>query len=186
MTKSQKDSFLMVCVNLWQPGLNVITELIIVYMYLGKSLANVAFKTYSYVSMIQALSFLSDFKLGHYMKIPRKSIFIVQLVETIVASTVCYSKAWWLLSSVDHICKKNLLPKGSPWTCPNDVVFYNASIIWGVVESLRMFTSHGIYPQMNWLFLIGVLPQFQYGCFHTVRARVYVKKRGKKNANAIE
>ncbi|KAJ0101231.1 hypothetical protein Patl1_03872 [Pistacia atlantica] len=65
--------------------------------------------------------------------------------------------AWWLLTSVDHICNKHLLPKGSPWTCPNDLVFYNASIIWGVVGPLRMFTSHGIYPQMNWFFLIGVL-----------------------------
>ncbi|KAJ0045620.1 hypothetical protein Pint_03793 [Pistacia integerrima] len=140
-----------------QPGLNVITELIIGYMYPGKPLANVAFKTYGYISMTQALSFLSDFKLGHYMKIPPRSMFIVQLVGTVIASTVCYGTAWWLLTSVDHICNKHLLPKGSPWTCPNDVVFYNASIIWGVVGPLRMFTSHGIYPQMNWFFLIGVL-----------------------------
>lgn len=28
------------------------------------------FKTWGYVSMAQALQFTSDFKLGHYMKIP--------------------------------------------------------------------------------------------------------------------
>ncbi|KAK2640103.1 hypothetical protein Ddye_027898 [Dipteronia dyeriana] len=61
-----------------QPGLNVITELVIGYMIPGKPLANVAFKTYGYISMAQALSFLSDFKLGHYMKIPPRSMFIVQ------------------------------------------------------------------------------------------------------------
>ncbi|KAK1581515.1 hypothetical protein Q3G72_006730 [Acer saccharum] len=77
-----------------QPGLNVITELIIGYMYPGKPLANVAFKTYGYISMTQALSFLSDFKLGHYMKIPPKSMFIAQLVGTIVASTVYFCTAW--------------------------------------------------------------------------------------------
>lgn len=64
---------------LQQPGLNVLTELIIGYMYPGRPLANVAFKTYGYVSMTQALMFLSDFKLGHYMKIPPKSMFIVQV-----------------------------------------------------------------------------------------------------------
>ncbi|KAJ0101225.1 hypothetical protein Patl1_03874 [Pistacia atlantica] len=140
-----------------QPGLNVITELIIGYMYPGKPLANVAFKTYGYISMSQALLFLGDFKLGHYMKIPPRSMFFVQLVGTLVASTVCYGTAWWLLTSIPHICNKHLLPKGSPWTCPGDVLFYNASIIWGVVGPLRMFTNHGIYPQINWFFLIGLL-----------------------------
>ena len=62
-----------------QPGINVITEPIIGYMYPGKPLANVAFKTYGFISVSQAIMFLSDFKLGHYMKIPPKSMFIVQV-----------------------------------------------------------------------------------------------------------
>jgi len=64
---------------LQQPGLNVITELIIGYMYPGRPLANITFKTYGYISMSQAIMFLSDFKLGHYMKIPPKSMFVVQV-----------------------------------------------------------------------------------------------------------
>ncbi|KAK4852247.1 hypothetical protein QYF36_022349 [Acer negundo] len=140
-----------------QPGLNVITELIIGYMYPGKPLANVAFKTYGYISMTQALSFLSDFKLGHYMKIPPKSMFIAQLVGTIVASTVYFCTAWWLLSSIPNICDESLLSAGSPWTCPGDTVFYHASIIWGIVGPLRMFSNQGLYPEMNWFFLVGLL-----------------------------
>lgn len=62
-----------------QVGLNVITELIIGYLYPGKPLANVSFKTYGYISMSQALMFLQDFKLGTYMKIPPKSMFLVQV-----------------------------------------------------------------------------------------------------------
>ncbi|KAH9804310.1 Oligopeptide transporter 1 [Citrus sinensis] len=143
-----------------QTGLNVITELVIGYMYPGKPLANVTFKTYGYISMSQALSFLGDFKLGHYMKVPPKSMFIVQLVGTLVASTAYFGTAWWLLTSIDHICNPSLLPEGSPWTCPGDEVFYNASIIWGVVGPLRMFTNYGNYPQMNWFFLIGFLAPF--------------------------
>lgn len=64
------------------PGLNVITELVIGYLYPGKPLANVTFKTYGYISMSQALTFLTDFKLGHYMKIPPKSMFLVQVLTT--------------------------------------------------------------------------------------------------------
>ncbi|XP_037491243.1 oligopeptide transporter 1 [Jatropha curcas] len=140
-----------------QMGLNVITELIIGYMYPGKPLANVAFKTYGYISMSQALYLVQDFKLGHYMKIPPKSMFLVQLVGTIVSSTVYFGTAWWLLSTVENICLPDLLPEGSPWTCPGDDVFYNASIIWGVIGPLRMFGKLGVYYKISWFFLIGAL-----------------------------
>ncbi|KZV56343.1 oligopeptide transporter 1-like [Dorcoceras hygrometricum] len=140
-----------------QMGLNIITEMIIGYVYPGRPLANVAFKTYGYISMAQALGFLSDFKLGHYMKIPPKSMFIVQLTGTVVASWVCFSTSWWLLTSIEHICDPSLLPDGSPWTCPGDDVFYNASIIWGVIGPLRMFTGRGVYGAMNWWFLAGAI-----------------------------
>ncbi|KAJ6863926.1 oligopeptide transporter 1 isoform X1 [Populus alba x Populus x berolinensis] len=140
-----------------QPGLNVITELIIGYMYPGRPLANITFKTYGYISMYQAIMFLSDFKLGHYMKIPPKSMFVVQLAGTVIASSVYFGTAWWLLTSVENICNPSRLPEGSPWTCPGDDVFYNASIIWGVVGPMRMFGRLGLYSKMNYFFLIGLL-----------------------------
>ncbi|KAK2640097.1 hypothetical protein Ddye_027892 [Dipteronia dyeriana] len=63
------------------PKLNVMSELVIGYIYPGKPLANLIFKIYSTTSMSQALGFLSDFKLGHYMKVPPKSMFIAQNIE---------------------------------------------------------------------------------------------------------
>ncbi|KAM7277666.1 hypothetical protein ACFE04_004800 [Oxalis oulophora] len=60
------------------PGLNIITEYIMGAIKPGEPITNVCFKTYGYMSMTQAISFLSDFKLGHYMKIPPKSMFLVQ------------------------------------------------------------------------------------------------------------
>ena len=47
----------------------------------GYPVANVCFKVYGYMSMSQAVAFLSDFKLGHYMKIPPKSMFLVQVIN---------------------------------------------------------------------------------------------------------
>jgi hypothetical protein len=61
------------------PGLNIITEYIIGYMYPERPVANMCFKVYGYISMTQALTFLSDFKLGHYMKIPPRSMFMAQV-----------------------------------------------------------------------------------------------------------
>lgn len=61
------------------PSLNVITEFIIGYLYPGYPVANMCFKVYGYISMKQAITFLQDFKLGHYMKIPPREMFTAQV-----------------------------------------------------------------------------------------------------------
>ncbi|XP_022975803.1 oligopeptide transporter 4-like [Cucurbita maxima] len=138
------------------PGLNIITEYLMGIILPGRPIANVCFKTYGYISMAQAVSFLSDFKLGHYMKIPPRSMFLVQLIGTIIAGTVNISVAWWLLSTVDNICHQSA-SSNSPWTCPSDRVFFDASVIWGLVGPKRIFGSQGNYPTLNWFFLGGFL-----------------------------
>ncbi|KAM3207463.1 hypothetical protein ACQJBY_062610 [Aegilops geniculata] len=137
------------------PGLNVITEYVMGLIMPGYPIANVCFKVYGYISMSQAISFLADFKLGHYMKIPPRSMFIVQFVGTVVAGTVNLIVGWWLLGSVENICQDQLLPPNSPWTCPNDRVFFDASVIWGLVGPNRIFGSNGNYIALNWFFLFG-------------------------------
>ncbi|XP_068653825.1 oligopeptide transporter 4-like [Aristolochia californica] len=139
------------------PGLNIITEYLMGLAYPAHPIANVCFKTYGYISMAQAISFLNDFKLGHYMKIPPRSMFIVQLIGTVIASTVNIGVAWWLLNSIPNICQTDLLPPDSPWQCPNDRVFFSASVIWGLVGPKRIFGSLGNYSSQNWFFLGGIL-----------------------------
>ena len=46
------------------------TEFIIGYMLPGRPIAMMLFKTYGYITMAQALFFLQDMKLAHYMKVP--------------------------------------------------------------------------------------------------------------------
>ncbi|EOA37544.1 hypothetical protein CARUB_v10011782mg [Capsella rubella] len=139
------------------PGLNIITEYLMGVLLPGRPIANVCFKTYGYISMSQAISFLNDFKLGHYMKIPPRSMFLVQLIGTVIAGTVNISVAWYLLTSVENICQKELLPPNSPWTCPSDRVFFDASVIWGLVGPKRIFGRLGNYPALNWFFLGGLI-----------------------------
>ncbi|XP_026431373.1 oligopeptide transporter 4-like [Papaver somniferum] len=139
------------------PGLNIITEYVMGIILPGKPIANVCFKTYGYMSMAQAVSFLNDFKLGHYMKIPPRSMFLVQFIGTIIAGTVNIGVAWWLLTSIENICQEELLPANSPWTCPGDRVFFDASVIWGLVGPRRIFGPLGNYPALNWFFLGGAV-----------------------------
>ncbi|KAI4296463.1 hypothetical protein L6164_036419 [Bauhinia variegata] len=74
-----------------------------------------------------------------------------------LAGTINIVVAWWLLTSIKHICHDDLLPEGSPWTCPGDRVFFDASVIWGLVGPTRIFGKLGNYSAMNWFFLAGAL-----------------------------
>ncbi|KAH9606349.1 hypothetical protein KSS87_023339 [Heliosperma pusillum] len=139
------------------PGLNIITEYVMGIILPGRPIANVCFKVYGYMSMAQAVSFLSDFKLGHYMKIPPRSMFLVQFIGTILAGTINIAVAWWLLESIHNICDDSLLPPNSPWTCPGDRVFFDASVIWGLVGPKRIFGNLGTYKAMNWFFVGGAV-----------------------------
>ncbi|KAL9272271.1 Oligopeptide transporter 8-like protein [Drosera capensis] len=142
------------------PGLNVITEYIIGYIYPGRPVANMCFKVYGYISMSQALNLVSDFKLGHYMKIPPRAMFMAQLVGAIVSVAVYTGIAWWLMGSIPHLCDKEALPPGSQWTCPMDVVFFDASVIWGLVGPMRIFGNLGEYKQVNMFFVAGAILPF--------------------------
>ncbi|MCD7457465.1 oligopeptide transporter 4 [Datura stramonium] len=150
------------------PGLNIITEYVMGIILPGRPIANVCFKVYGYMSMSQAVSFLSDFKLGHYMKIPPRSMFLVQFLGTIISGTINISVAWWLLNSIENICQDDLLPPDSPWTCPGDRVFFDASVIWGLVGPKRIFGTLGSYSSMNWFFLGGAVGPVLVWLLHKV------------------
>ncbi|BFG32055.1 hypothetical protein CerSpe_183290 [Prunus speciosa] len=135
------------------PGLNIITEYIIGYIYPGYPVANMCFKVYGYISMTQAITFLQDFKLGHYMKIPPRTMFMAQVVGTLIAGIVYLGTAWWLMETIPDICEDT----SSVWTCPADTVFYDASVIWGLIGPRRIFGNMGTYEAVNWFFLGGAV-----------------------------
>ncbi|XP_010455470.1 PREDICTED: oligopeptide transporter 7-like [Camelina sativa] len=136
------------------PGLNIITEYIIGYIYPGYPVANMCFKVYGYISMQQAITFLQDFKLGHYMKIPPRTMFMAQIVGTLISCLVYLTTAWWLMETIPNICD---MVSNSVWTCPTDKVFYDASVIWGLIGPRRIFGDLGLYKSVNWFFLVGAI-----------------------------
>jgi OPT family oligopeptide transporter len=107
-------------------GLNVITELIIGYLLPGRPIAVMMFKTWGYISMLQAINFVGDFKLGHYMKIPPRSMFFCQVVATIVSGTTQLIVQAWIFSNVEGVCSPT---QKDGFICPTTTVFGNASII---------------------------------------------------------
>ncbi|KAG0252317.1 hypothetical protein BG011_007042 [Mortierella polycephala] len=107
-----------------QPTLQAITEYIMGFLLPGRVVPHAMFKTYSNNIHLQTLIFLSGFKLGHYMKIPPRIMFFVQLVSTIVGGTANLVTYTWLLNIYSDICIS------FQFSCSTTAVFHRASVLW--------------------------------------------------------
>ena len=137
-----------------QPGLNIVTEYAIGYLLPGHAIANVTFKTYGYIVNVQALNFVSDLKLGHYMKIPPRTMFMAQVVSSVMSCIINLGTATWLINTRPGICTA----AGYPFTCRSTKTFYSASVIWGAIGPARVFGGKdgAIYGPVQWGFIVGI------------------------------
>ncbi|KAB1205125.1 Oligopeptide transporter 7 [Morella rubra] len=73
------------------------------------------------------------------------------------SSTGVYGNFMVAVESIPNLCDTSMLPPDSPWTCPMDFVFFDASVIWGLVGPRRIFGDLGEYGKVNWFFLGGAI-----------------------------
>lgn len=91
------------------------------------------FKSYGYMMTYNCLQYVADMKLGHYMKIPPRSLFAAQFFPVIWLSLVQIAAYNFIRGNIEGICTSTQ-PQGL--TCPGALTFYNASVIWGVIVCL--------------------------------------------------
>lgn len=133
-------------------SLYLICQLLCGIVFPGRPVANMIFVTYSYISSAQGIKFSSDLKLGHYMKIPPRILFTVQMVATLISSLTQIGVLNWMFSYVPGLCTPQAL---NGFNCPIARVHFNGSILWGVVGPQRFFGPGGLYRPLVWAFLIG-------------------------------
>ena len=157
-------------------------ELLIGYALPGRPIAMMLFKTWSYNTMFQAITFMRDFKLAHYMKIAHRPMFFCQVVATIVSGAVQLGVQAWMFSNMEDLCDAD---QKDGFICPYITVFGNASIIvsklvvlalafciprlkddllqWGVIGPRRLLSHGQLYYGLFVFFLVGFLaPLFQW------------------------
>ena len=143
-----------------QTGLNIVTEMIFGYMLPGRPVAMMLFKSWGYMLCYNGLTYISDMKVGHYMKIPPRSMFKAQAFAVIWLSVVQICTYNFLLGNIDKICTPD---QSQGLTCPSARTFYNASVIWGVIGPKLVFGAGQLYSWCNYFWLIGFLcPVIQY------------------------
>lgn len=119
-----------------QIGLNVFYEMIAGYMLPGRPVANMIFKSIGYTGTGQALAFAGDLKLGHYMKVPPRMMFSVQVVAQLVGSFCVMCTQWWMITNIEDICTPT---QASGFVCSSTNAFASASLIWGGIGPRRIF-----------------------------------------------
>lgn len=143
-----------------QTGLNVITEMIVGYMIPGRPIAMMLFKSWGYMLAYNGLTYVSDMKVGHYMKIPPRTMFAAQAFAVIWLSIVQVATYNFLIGNIKGICTET---QAQGLTCPNARTFFNASVIWGVIGPARVFGAGKLFSWINYFWLIGfAMPVIQY------------------------
>lgn len=142
-------------------SLNVLTELIAGYALPGRGVALMIMKAFGLNTNLQAIYFMQDQKLGHYSKVPPRATFRCQILATLVQALVVLGVANWQISNYNGICEED---QAQNFTCPNESIYYSASVIWGVIGPRRVFD--GIYPILKWCFLIGTFIPVPFYLIH--------------------
>ena len=86
-------------------------------------------KTLSLQVLTQALIFVQDMKLGHYMKLPPRSVFFAQLIGTVITCLIQVATKTLLFDNVPGICGDD---RSDGLTCDFTKTFFTSTVVWFV------------------------------------------------------
>ncbi|KAI9183656.1 OPT super [Blastocladiella emersonii ATCC 22665] len=130
--------------------MNVVSQFLIGLILPGQPIVMMAFKCLGVTVSLQCLTLLGDLKLGHYMKVPPRHVFLSQMLSQIMAVFFCYiSYRWWMATPehrewVTYFGSKKAA--GNLWTSQTLNTYYSASLIWGAVGPKRFFFESSYAP----------------------------------------
>jgi len=84
------------------------------------------FKTFGYITCSQALTFVSDLKFGHYMKIPPRTMFMAQVVATTFSCFIQIITLNYALNAIPGVCTPD---QPEHFTCPGGRVFFSGMFV---------------------------------------------------------
>ncbi|ORZ32388.1 OPT oligopeptide transporter protein-domain-containing protein [Catenaria anguillulae PL171] len=135
-------------------GLNVVSQFVIGLIIPGRPIFMMAFKCVCFAVSWQCRDLLIDLKIGHYMKVPPRHIFIAQLTSQFIAGFVAYGAyRFWMADPIhtEWIQKLGRVQGiGADWGSANLHTYYSAALIWGAIGAKRFFFDTQ-YAPVIWL-----------------------------------
>lgn len=140
-------------------GLNIASEFLHGYIQPGRPIANVTFKCYGYLSLVQALDLITDLKLGLYLKIPPKHMFVSQLFGTVLGCVVNLIVLRIVLNPANGyraFIEGSAIDPTSQWDGRKLHIFFSAASIWGAIGPKEFFWETK-YRVLFYGFIIGFI-----------------------------
>lgn len=141
--------------------LNVLVEMISGYAIPGNGIALNMMKVLGTFIDSQADNYITNQKQAHYLRIAPRGLFRVQMISIILTSFVALGILNLAMTTILDFCDPRNPDK---FTCPGSTTYYAASVLWGVIGPKRVFS--GLYPVLQWCFLIGFLLAFPCWALH--------------------
>lgn len=135
-------STFMASVTTFTPPTNVVYELVAGFMWPGRPIPLLLFKSIGMQTVTSTVNFTRGLKMGHYMKVPPRDIFIVQVIGLLACCLVNAGIYAWVPICLD---------------CTYTTADYSASVIWGVIGPRRLWGAGSPYSSQLWALLAGAL-----------------------------
>ena len=96
--------------------------------------------------LTDAPRFMADMKLGHYLHIAPRTLFLAQGLATLVGAVVQCGVTVFMITRIKGVCTSEA--EGG-FSCPHGRVTYSSSLVWG--ELSLLFSKHSL-PSFGWLY----------------------------------
>ncbi|KAH9840269.1 oligopeptide transporter [Rhodofomes roseus] len=122
----------------------------------GRPVANLYFSMWSHDVVSTSIGLAGDLKMGQYLKIPPRAMFVTQVWGTILGAAVNYAV---MVSIVDAQRDILLDPEGTNvWSGQTTQSLNSAAITWSLAKEL--YGPHGPYIWVPLSLLFGMIPTF--------------------------
>ncbi|KAL6307422.1 OPT oligopeptide transporter [Sparassis latifolia] len=132
-------------------------QMITAYLVPGRPVANMYGALYGQHPMQQGIAFLSDLKLGQYVKLPPRVTFCVQMMGTVIGALLNYV----MMLSIINANRPALLSISGTrlWSGQNAQAYNSNAISWGALGP-EMFGAHSTYKMVPISLAIGFICPF--------------------------
>lgn len=118
----------------------------------GRPYANMISKIYGWIALVQALLYVQDQKLAHYLHVPPRATFRAQMLGCLIGSLVTIGVINWQMEAVPDLCVPG---QKDSLTCPYYTTFFSSALLFGVIGPTRVYGSNGLYKNLLWAFFVG-------------------------------
>ncbi|KAI9335965.1 OPT oligopeptide transporter protein-domain-containing protein [Obelidium mucronatum] len=153
----------------FSPPFKTFIQLIGGFLVPGKPIANMYFTTFGANTIAEAIAMTVDLKIGQYMKVPPRAVFVAQLYGGFVGALIHY-----VINQIVLETKHDILldPNGdNNWSGQNIIGFNTKAITFGTLAP-KILVAGGTYEWLSYAFILGAFLPIPFWLAHRFAPKV--------------